>query len=314
MNATPLARDLLQPAVCLDEYATVAEAAEAVGSGHGCFVRGALRWWSVAPRALAGAPSQRRVIDVPIDEVEPLPLLHPVSEATFAQGECRPVFDAEGSCRGQVTRSGLLHYQGEVASLIDLRASLASVAHDMNNLLLVAELAAADGDDPQRVQASLQELALLVRRLSTLHRSHSNEARDLALHPFLEATAAQLSEVAGLTVSVAPTSSTVHCAPAPLRRILLNLCLNAADAGATHVHISPRRRAHEVVLEVVDDGPGFDDAALARAFEPGFSTSGGTGLGLPSVRRIAERFGGSVSVHPRTGGGQIDVTVPVASR
>lgn len=62
-------------------------------------------------------------------------------------------------------------------------------------------------------------------------------------------------------------------------------------------------------LAVADDGPGFADAALARATEPfwGESKGGGghLGLGLYVSRLLAEKHGGGLEVANGPGGGAI---------
>jgi signal transduction histidine kinase len=56
------------------------------------------------------------------------------------------------------------------------------------------------------------------------------------------------------------------------------------------------------VIEVQDDGPGLDAEARLRAFEPFFSTkSGGSGLGLALVKKIAEDHEGGVSLESAPG-------------
>jgi nitrogen fixation/metabolism regulation signal transduction histidine kinase len=64
-----------------------------------------------------------------------------------------------------------------------------------------------------------------------------------------------------------------------------------------------RADAEQVILEVVDDGPGISSEAADKLFEPYFTTrSSGTGLGLAIVRRIVEDMGGSVSLSNREDG------------
>ena len=63
-----------------------------------------------------------------------------------------------------------------------------------------------------------------------------------------------------------------------------------------------------VVLSVIDNGPGMDEATRARIWEPGFSTKaaaglGGRGYGLPSVRAFVEAAGGRVEVDSQPGEG-----------
>jgi two-component system nitrogen regulation sensor histidine kinase NtrY len=92
-----------------------------------------------------------------------------------------------------------------------------------------------------------------------------------------------------------------------LERALLNLIENALQAvgesGGVTVHVrlevdeSPR-----IVVEVEDSGVGLEGEAQARAFEPFFSTkTGGSGLGLALVRKIAEDHGGGAMIEGRPG-------------
>ena len=94
---------------------------------------------------------------------------------------------------------------------------------------------------------------------------------------------------------------------------VLNLILNAVEAveGEGCVVVSVRREAQsercaptEAVIEVRDTGKGIPAEDLARIFSPFYTTTeGGTGLGLPSVRRIAQAHGGRVEVRSEQGRG-----------
>ena len=66
---------------------------------------------------------------------------------------------------------------------------------------------------------------------------------------------------------------------------------------------------HGVRLEVLDNGPGFDEGVLARVFEPYVTTKAtGTGLGLAIVKKIIEEHGGTIDVSNRqTGGARITI-------
>jgi signal transduction histidine kinase len=59
-----------------------------------------------------------------------------------------------------------------------------------------------------------------------------------------------------------------------------------------------------VRLSIIDNGPGIPSDVLPRIFEPLFTTKGfGVGLGLPTVRKIVEKHGGTIDVtSPGTGG------------
>jgi signal transduction histidine kinase len=69
---------------------------------------------------------------------------------------------------------------------------------------------------------------------------------------------------------------------------------------------------HSVCIEVIDTGPGIAAEALPSIFKPYFTTkAGGTGLGLPTTRRIVEAHGGRINVHSEPGrGSAFTVTLP----
>ena len=85
-----------------------------------------------------------------------------------------------------------------------------------------------------------------------------------------------------------------------LKQVLVNLMENARDAIGDRGVVRICGHADGdgvVVVEVVDDGSGIDEALLPRIFELRFSTrSTGAGLGLPIVQRLVSAWGGSVDV------------------
>ena len=99
-----------------------------------------------------------------------------------------------------------------------------------------------------------------------------------------------------------------------IRRALLNLMLNAVDAmpdGGTLV-ITSYDHAGGFELEVADSGPGLNEEAKRRAFEPFYSTKqNGTGLGLAFVHHVAEAHGGTVTVaNCPEGGAAFTIRIP----
>jgi signal transduction histidine kinase len=59
-----------------------------------------------------------------------------------------------------------------------------------------------------------------------------------------------------------------------------------------------------VELAIEDSGPGVSESIRRRLFEPLITTKArGIGLGLPLVKRILERHGGSIAYAPRPEGG-----------
>ena len=100
-----------------------------------------------------------------------------------------------------------------------------------------------------------------------------------------------------------------------IARALTNIVENALHAmpGAGTLDVSrARRRPDRVRIRVSDTGVGMDAEALARAFEPYFSTKAtGTGLGLPIAKRNVELSGGTISVtSERDNGTTVEVDAP----
>jgi len=82
-----------------------------------------------------------------------------------------------------------------------------------------------------------------------------------------------------------------------LRQVLLNLLVNAAQAGARRVQMQATADRGRVRVEVRDDGKGIPSAVRKRLFEPFVSSKPrGTGLGLVVSRRIVERQGGTLAL------------------
>jgi signal transduction histidine kinase len=69
----------------------------------------------------------------------------------------------------------------------------------------------------------------------------------------------------------------------------------------------------EILIE--DNGPGIPADILPKVFEPLFSTkSFGTGLGLPTVKRIMEQHGGSIAIASTVQSGtRVTLRLPLAS-
>lgn len=101
------------------------------------------------------------------------------------------------------------------------------------------------------------------------------------------------------------------------RQALLNLIINARQAMEPRGHgtltLITRREGPQIVVEVVDDGPGMDPETLKQCFQVYYSTKKeGSGLGMATVRRIVEAHGGVLEVESSSGNGtRVRMTFPL---
>jgi signal transduction histidine kinase len=103
-----------------------------------------------------------------------------------------------------------------------------------------------------------------------------------------------------------------------LRQVLINLIANALKfTESGEVRLCARRRAGGwLELQVIDTGPGMEPETLAKAFRAFYTTKqGGSGLGLPTARKIVEAHGGSIDIESTPGRGtKVTIWLPAPPR
>ena len=117
---------------------------------------------------------------------------------------------------------------------------------------------------------------------------------------------------------LAPDLPTVLLDREAFHGALLNLVINAQQAmpDGGQLVVRTNHTADGVALDLIDTGCGMDRDTLAQAFDTFFSTKpGGTGLGLPTARKIIEAHGGAILVQSEPGRGtQFTIKLPTPAR
>jgi signal transduction histidine kinase len=209
------------------------------------------------------------------------------------------------------------------------------VAHDFNNLLTpivgaldMLQRKEVGGDREKRLIAgavqSAERARTLVQRLLAFARRQPLQATAVDVAGLVRGMAELIASTSGPQIKVAidVPDSLPHAKADPnqLELALLNLAVNARDAmpegGTLRIsadeeqvgsgHRSGLKSGRYLRLSVADTGVGMDEAVLARAVEPFFSTKGvgkGTGLGLSMVHGLASQLGGATEIESRRGSG-----------
>jgi signal transduction histidine kinase len=102
------------------------------------------------------------------------------------------------------------------------------------------------------------------------------------------------------------------------RSAILNLLINAIQAmeGGGQLMVRTRSSGLGVAIELIDTGPGMDEETLAKAFRAFYTTKqGGSGLGLPTARKIVEAHGGTIDIESAPGRGtKVSIWLPAPPR
>ncbi len=250
----------------------------------------------------------------------------PLLEASMAYSLA---FRQQLEARAQAAVSARLEQSRRLEAIGTLAAG---IAHDFNTLLgSIIGFSELVGDDlppdsgSQRYLELIQQASFrardLIARLLTFAREMSDQPEPVEL-------VALVADTVKLLQASLPPGVRLHCdsrlpqsqawvlaEPSQLQQIVMNLCINAADAmpnsqGRIHLSIDLAEGSLgldvPLRLSVSDDGEGMAPEVCERAFDPFFTTKEpgkGSGLGLSVVHGLVGKLGGRIEIHSAPGEG-----------
>ncbi|MFA7240050.1 MAG: ATP-binding protein [Sulfuricellaceae bacterium] len=227
---------------------------------------------------------------------------------------------------------------------------VAGIVHDFNNILgcIVgfAEMANDDLSDDSITKRNVDQILNASFRARDLIKGMLAFTRQNPEHPVRVDVADQVREALNMLRAFLPPSvllsfqnntdrergdASVLADPMQIQQIVMNLCINAADAMNDHGIISicidpagnikgaPPHLVDGVCLTVTDSGKGMTPEVLERMFDPFFSTKApdkGNGVGLSVVHGIVTGLGGAIEARSRADGNdtgaELRVFLPLA--
>ncbi len=229
------------------------------------------------------------------------------------------------------------------ARVSEVAAMAGGLAHEIKNPLSTIGMNAQlleesiadlkiDPNDHARISRRIGTLTRETERLRGILEDFLDYAGEICLHretveltPIIEELADFFHPEAdkrGIRLRTEPVSTALRASVDThlLKQSILNLMINAAQSLEGNEPGAPRELivrtdvgpAASPRIHIIDTGSGMTDEQIARAFEPYFTTkAGGTGLGLPTTRRIIEAHGGTLTLDTAPGRGTaFTITLP----
>lgn len=246
-----------------------------------------------------------------------------------------------GTRLSTATESGFVAVFDDITYLLQAERQAAwgevarRLAHEIKNPLTPIQLSAErlqhklsaklDENDALLLQRASQTIVSQVAAMKNMVMDFADYARAPALKLLVVDMHQLLREVMGLyEANVHPielymeaSQTKVKGDATRLRQVIHNLLQNAQDAlqdaSRPGVTLGTASESNAFILYVQDNGNGFPEHLLTRAFEPYMTTKPkGTGLGLAIVKKIVEEHGGKIAVENiASGGARVSVTLPL---
>ena len=211
------------------------------------------------------------------------------------------------AAQAALVRKTRMAAMGEIAAVVahETRNPLGALNNCVQLLQMNPHITGEDAELLDILQTESQRLNQIVSDFLAFGRPRPPQFQEVDLHELIDEALAMLQRDDRCPPAIVtirkfdPSLPKVWIDRDQLRQVVWNLFLNALQAMGEEgeLLVETRRVDSQAEFLVRDTGPGVPKNVLPNIFEPFYSTkSGGTGLGLPIVRRIVEEHGGRIIV------------------
>ncbi len=218
--------------------------------------------------------------------------------------------------------------QARIQSYLRERAQiLASISHDLQTPITRMKLRVEMAGEPElrdKLLNDLDNMSRLVREGIAYARSSESleeTSLKLELNAWINSIACDYQDIGkNVHFQASETRLPIVTRPQALRRVMTNLLDNALKFGERAAIAIDVSSDSEVIIHIMDDGPGIPEAELEAVLQPFYRVetsrnrdTGGTGLGLAIAAQLTAQLEGKLRLANRAGGG-LDVAITLPRR
>lgn len=244
------------------------------------------------------------------------PLSHLARAARLVGGGMTPEPLAEkGPKELRTVAAAFNRMTSDLASMERERAMvLAGISHDLrtplSRLRLALEMSRGEPSIIEGMSADIDEMDQVIGQFLDFARGEIERRETTDLDALVRDVAEHYARLGkNVRIAAATAAGKLPLTRVGIRRAIMNLVDNALRYAGEPVEIATRREGSHAFVEVLDRGPGIPRGESERLKRPftrlreSRGGSGGAGLGLAIVERVARAHGGTLDLHERQGGG-----------
>ena len=257
-------------------------------------------------------------------------VVRPFSQFTRAVDALDPAANTPMTEKGPLEVQRAAHafnaMQARIQSYLRERAQiLASISHDLQTPITRMKLRVEMAEQPElrdKLMDDLDNMSRLVREGIAYARSSESleeTSLKLELNAWINSIACDYQDIGkNVQFQAGESRLPIVTRPQALRRVMTNLLDNALKFGERANIVIDDSSASEVVIHIIDVGPGIPDAELEAVLQPFYRVetsrnrdTGGTGLGLAIAAQLTAQLDGKLKLANRAEGGlDVSVTLP----